>query len=254
MVQWLRMEGKKILILGGTAEAREIASRLLDNGHDVTTSLAGVTTSPVLPKGKLRVGGFGGVSGLVDYLKAEHVEVLLDATHPFAAQMSAHAFEAAKTLATPLIRFERPVWDAQSGDQWIAVSDLKAAASTLPMHAVVLVTTGRKDIAPFLSRDDLSGFIRTVEPLAETLPTRWQEILDRPPQTIAGELDLMRRYSITHLVTKNAGGNRTRAKLDAARELGVSVIMVQRPNKPECETFSDVEALAMRLGTTVGIG
>jgi precorrin-6A/cobalt-precorrin-6A reductase len=240
---------QRVLILGGTNEARAIAARLVVDGHDVTTSLAGVTSSPILPEGTLRVGGFGGVSGLVDYLRLHHVDVLIDATHPFAATMSRHGFEAAQQVGCSLLRFERPAWVARGDDDWSEVPSLDAAAAMLPPHAVALITSGRKDLEAFFARQDISGLVRVVEPIAEATPARWRVILDRPPQSLESETALMRDNGVTHLITKNAGGNRTQAKLDAARELAISVIMITRPFKPDCEMFSDVDALAKRLGT-----
>lgn len=240
----------RILILGGTSEARAIADRLVSLDHDVTTSLAGVTTSPILPVGKIRVGGFGGGAGLVEYLRAHRIEVLVDATHPFAATMSRHAFEAAQITGCRLLRFERVAWEILAVD----VASLTEAASVLPSGAVVLVTTGRKELGPFLARSDLSGIIRTVEPIAEVLPVGWRVVLDRPPQSLESEMALMRDNGVTHLVTKNAGGERTQAKLEAARVLGLPVIMVRRPVKPVCETVTTIEAVVMRLGTSAGFG
>jgi precorrin-6A/cobalt-precorrin-6A reductase len=245
----MRSSQKRILILGGTNEARDIAARLVDDGHDVTTSLAGVTTAPILPAGRLRVGGFGGVDGLATYLKTQRIEVLLDATHPFAATISTNAWEAVQLVPCELLRFERPAWQPKEFDQWLDVASLDEAAAVLPQNAVVLVTSGRKNLAGFFSRKDLSGLVRTVEPVADTIPSSWRVILDRPPQSFDSEVALMRDIGVTHLVTKNAGGERTRAKLDAARHLGVVVIVVTRPFKPDCEIFSSVDDLGKRLGT-----
>jgi precorrin-6A/cobalt-precorrin-6A reductase len=243
------MTPQRILILGGTAEARDNAALLVALGHDVTTSLAGVTSAPLLPVGKMRVGGFGGVQGLARYLHSAHIDVLVDATHPFAANMSRHACDAARFAGCKLLRFERPAWQPRPHDQWTEVSSLADAAAVLPSLAVVLLTTGRKDLGAFFRRSDITGVVRTVEPMTETLPPGWSVIVDRPPQQLAREVATMQEFRITHLVTKNAGGERTRAKLDAARQLGLPVIMVRRPPKPECEIFSDVEQLAKRLGT-----
>jgi precorrin-6A/cobalt-precorrin-6A reductase len=243
------MTTQRILILGGTAEAREIAALLVALGHDVTTSLAGVTSAPILPVGKMRVGGFGGVEGMVHYLLSAQINVLLDATHPFAANISRHACDAAQMAGCRLLRFERAAWQALPDDRWTDVATLVEAALVLPPSSIVLLTTGRKELGPFLQRPDVIGVIRTVEPIAEALPPGWSVILDRPPQHLAGEIALMRNFRITHLITKNAGGERTKAKLAAARLLGLPVIMVRRPVKPECETFADVEQLVKRLGT-----
>lgn len=240
---------KKILILGGTAEAREIASSLIAAGHDVTSSLAGVTSKPLLPEGKVRVGGFGGAEGLHHYLKDNAIDVLVDATHPYAAIISRNAFEAIQNSATQLLRFERAVWTKVHGDNWTSVATLKEAASILSSGAKVFITTGRKDLQPFFDRTDLSGVIRTVEPPAETLPPHWCAILDRPPHKLKNELTLFQHETFTHIISKNAGGSATRAKVDAARKLGLVVVMVQRPFKPACETFTEVQSLTKRLGT-----
>lgn len=243
------MPSKRILILGGTAEARVIASELISVGHDVTSSLAGVTSKPLLPDGKVRVGGFGGAEGLRHYLQQNAVDILVDATHPYAAIISRNAFEAVQFGPTQLLRFERAAWSLMKDDNWTSVATLTEAAKFLPAGAKVFITTGRKDLRPFLDRTDLSGTIRTVEPPAETLPANWRVILDRPPHTIENELALFQREAFTHIISKNAGGTATRAKLDVARQLAIPVVMVQRPFKPACETFTNVQTLIMRLGT-----
>ena len=242
-----------ILILGGTGEARELAARLVGLGHEVTTSLAGVTTSPILPVGKVRVGGFGGVAGLVDYLQSSQTELLIDATHPFAAQMSAHAHGAAEHIQVPLLRLERPQWQRLDGDNWFEVATMEEAVTALPAQARVMVTTGRKNLEALFERDDLSGVIRVVEPLLGSVPVHWQQILDRPPYHLAQERALFEAERITHLVTKNAGGDSTSAKLEAARSLNLPVIMLRRPTKPACATFASVEDLVAQLGRG-GIG
>jgi precorrin-6A/cobalt-precorrin-6A reductase len=233
-------KARRILILGGTAEAREIADQLVTLGHDVTTSLAGVTSKPLLPKGKVRVGGFGGAEGVARYIAQERIDTVIDATHPFAAIMSRNAHEATKGK---LIRFERPAWKTTEGGNWISVSSLQEAAAKIPSGAKIFVTTGRKELAAFLERADISGVIRTVEPPADSLPPKWQLLLDRPPHSLESELTLFKHHAFTLLITKNAGGSATRAKLDAARLLKLPVIMIQRPVKPACQTFDTVESL-----------
>lgn len=219
----------KILILGGTGEARDLAARLVALGHRVTTSLAGRTTSPALPEGELRVGKFGGIPGLVGYLKAAGIERLVDATHPYAGLISINAVAAAQQTAIPLVRFMRPAWQEPVGAGWQHVHDLQAAATALPPLATVLVTTGHEGLGDLLDRDDCRFVVRLIEPPAAPLPRHARLILSRPPYTLEGETRLLRHDGITHLVTKNSGGPQTGAKLDAARELGVQVIMVDRP-------------------------
>jgi precorrin-6A/cobalt-precorrin-6A reductase len=233
----------RILILGGTTEARLIANALVAKGHDATTSLAGVTSKPVLPDGKIRTGGFGGAEGLRAYLLQNEITHLIDATHPYAATISRNACEAVQGTATTLLRFERLAWTEQAGDIWISVASLSEAAATLPGQARVFISTGRKELHPFLARDDLSGVIRTVEPPAEKLPPHWHLLLDRPPHDVASETRLLQQHKITHLLTKNAGSDSTRAKLDAARALRLVVIMIERPQKLPAKTFHSIETL-----------
>lgn len=236
---------RKILILAGTAEARLLANRLANIGHDVISSFAGVTEDPVLPEGKIRKGGFGGVEGLRTYLTDENIEILVDATHPFAAVMSAHAAEASENI----MRLQRPAWTALKNDHWLDVGDVAAAVATLPFEARTMLTIGRKETGAFTSRPDLTGVVRMIEPPAEPLPARWQLILQRPPFTLAAEQALLQQHKITHVVTKNAGGKETAAKLEAARNLGLPVVMIARPFKPSVETYSTVDAIAAAIAS-----
>lgn len=247
------MRVRKILILGGTRDARQLAFRLIHAGHDVTTSFAGVTEHPVQPEGKVRVGGFGGVDGLRQYLKAENIDVLVDATHPFAAIISANA--AAASGDVELLRLERPAWIAQPSDNWIHVADIAAAVSALPAKASVMLTIGRKEVAPFIARLDLSGVARMIEPTSVTLPANWSLILERPPFSLESEMAVLRDNNITHLVSKNAGGGETEMKLVAARSLQIPVVMIARPNKPTVTTYSSVEGInthISKLGSPSG--
>ncbi len=236
---------RKVLILGGTKEARMLANRLVRIGIDVISSFAGVTENPILPEGKVRVGGFGGVEGMREYLVAEEIDVLVDATHPFAAVISAHASEASANV----MRLERPAWSPLPQDRWIDVQDNKAALAALPSGSNVLLTIGRKEVAVFISRSDLSGVGRMIEPPDEALPENWHLVLQRPPFALADELALMRQHGITHLVTKNAGGRETAAKLEAARSLGIPVVMIARPLKPKVETYTTVDAIAAAIAS-----
>ena len=222
-----------------------LASRLLRVGLDVISSFAGVTENPILPEGKIRKGGFGGVEGMRSYLTDEQVDLLIDATHPFAAVISAHAAEAFPNV----MRIERPAWSPLPQDLWIDVPDNNAALAALPSGARVMLTIGRKEVTIFASRADLSGVARMIEPPAMALPENWELVLERPPFTIASEMALMNQYHITHLVTKNAGGRETAAKLEAARSLGLPVVMITRPCKPQVETFTTVDAIAAAIAS-----
>jgi precorrin-6A/cobalt-precorrin-6A reductase len=241
------MPGERILILGGTRDARHIAAALLAEGHAVVTSLAGVTENPLLPPGEVRLGGFGGVAGLATYVEAERIALVVDATHPFAAQMSAQAHEVCILKQVPLLRFERPAWMPAEDDRWTSAKDVGEAVQGLPSGARALVTIGRKEIAPFFARPDISGVARMIEPPPIEPPPGWVALLERPPFTVESEAELMGRFRISHLVTKNAGGNATEAKLVAARQLSLPVIMVRRPAKPGNRTFSSVAELADEL-------
>ena len=236
------MPAKRILILGGTGLARLAADALVEQGFDVTSSLAGVTHSPHLPKGKLINGGFGGVEGLEAYLKAEQFDLVVDATHAFAAQMSAHAFTACSQVSVKLLRLEAPVWQPQAGDDWREVATVEAAVASLPLWAKVVVTVGRKEVGQFFARADLSGIARMIERADEAAPSNWQVLLERPPFSLEAEIDLLRSSQAEFLVSKNAGGQRP-AKLGAAAALALPVIMVRRPFKPVVQTVENVYEL-----------
>jgi len=228
-----------VLILGGTAEARGLAGLLSEAGYDPVTSLAGVTQSPGDTRGKVRSGGFGGVEGLCRYLAAERFDVLVDATHPFAAVISNYAKEAAERSGLPLLRLERPAWAAEPADRWLEVSNNVAAVSAIPPQARVLLTIGRKEVAPYFSRSDITGIARMIEPADMEVTANWQILLARPPFSVEEELRLLTDNAISHLVTKNSGGQETYAKLVAARMTGVAVIMIRRPLKPSVPTVAD---------------
>ncbi|MBN9304545.1 MAG: hypothetical protein BGO82_12445 [Devosia sp. 67-54] len=232
----------KILILGGTGEARELAARLVALGHEVTTSLAGRTTSPLLPDGELRVGKFGGVPGLVGYLRAMRFDRLVDATHPYAGLISINAVAAAEQTGIPLVRCMRPEWVEPEGAAWRHVRDLAQAADALPALATVLVTTGHQELETLLQRDDCRFVVRLIEPPALPLPRHARLLLARPPYTLEQELRLFRDEAITHLVSKNSGGAQTSAKLEAARSSGVEVIMLDRPEYGPAVEVDSVEA------------
>lgn len=218
----------KILILGGTTEARELAERLTALGHDVTTSLAGRTRRPALPAGQLRVGKFGGVPGLVGYLKAAGVERLVDATHPYAGLISVNAVAAAQASGVPLVRYMRPAWDEPADAAWLHVPTIEAAAAALPPNAHGFITTGHQGLEYFVDRDDCRLVARLIE-VPQIELGHMELLIDTPPHSLASERSLFDRYDFTHLVSKNSGGAATWAKLDVARERGATVIMVARP-------------------------
>jgi precorrin-6A/cobalt-precorrin-6A reductase len=225
------LSGGTVLLLGGTAEARALAAALHADGVEVVSSLAGRVSRPALPVGEVRIGGFGGVDGLVAYLRDEPVTAMIDATHPFAATISAHAAEAAARTDTPLLALRRPGWTQRVGDRWTRVPDIGAAARAVaaaPPGAVFL-TTGRRDLSAFSADDRHDYLVRTVDPPAGATPPRMTLLLARGPYEVEAETALMREHAIELLVTKDSGGALTEAKLDAARALEVPVLVVDRP-------------------------
>lgn len=233
-----------MLILGGTGEARRLAAAL--TGHRVISSLAGRVTGPVLPPGEVRVGGFGGPEGLAAYVRAESVDVVVDATHPFAARISASASAA----GVPLVVLRRPGWVAVPGDVWHRVPTLDAAAGFVAAspHERVFLTTGRQGLGAFAELTDRWFLVRSVDPVAPPHPPRLESLLDRGPFTLDGEIALLTAYDIQLLVTKDSGGDMTAAKLAAARHLGVPVVMVDRPPvTPGVPVVADVTAALTSL-------
>jgi precorrin-6A/cobalt-precorrin-6A reductase len=223
-----------VLVLGGTAEARTLAARLTGvPGLRVVSSLAGRVSDPVLPAGEVRVGGFGGVDGLAAWLRDAGVGAVVDATHPFAETISAHAVDACARTGVPLLRLARPGWVARDGDDWHEVGSLDEAAALLPaLGTRVFLTTGRQGLAAFAGLDELWFLIRCVDPPAGPMPARREVLLARGPYDRAAEHALMQRFNIDVLVTKNSGGPLTSGKLDAARDLGLPVVVVSRPAPP----------------------
>ncbi|OIJ67802.1 cobalt-precorrin-6A reductase [Streptomyces mangrovisoli] len=239
-----------LLILGGTTEARELAAALVAHpGARVTTSLAGRVSRPGALEGELRVGGFGGAEGLAAWLRAERVDVLVDATHPFAAAITANAARAAAATGLPLVVLRRPGWRPGLGDRWHSVSSLPEAAALLPeLGGRVLLTTGRLGLAAFAHLAGLHFVVRSVEPPEPPMPPHTEVLLARGPFTVADESALLRAHRIDVVVTKDSGGTATSAKLTAARELGVPVVLVRRPPLPEGVTaVADVPAALAEL-------
>jgi precorrin-6A/cobalt-precorrin-6A reductase len=221
-----------ILILGGTGEARELAAALVAADTEVISSLAGRVRNPRLPHGPVRIGGFGGADGLAAFLRDKGITHLVDATHPFAATITANAARAAADVGVPRLVLRRPAWEADPS--WESAADIREAAEGVarwPGERVFL-TTGRRDLDAFAADDSHSYLVRTVDPPEGAAPPRMTLLLDRGPYTVESESALMREHQIGLLVTKNSGGPMTAAKLTASRDLGVQVIMVRRPPLP----------------------
>ncbi|HEX8496952.1 MAG TPA: cobalt-precorrin-6A reductase [Actinomycetales bacterium] len=250
-----------LLLLGGTAEGRELAGRLVEvPGLRVVTSLAGRLTGTPQLAGEVRTGGFGGVDGLAEWLRDNAPALIVDATHPFAAQISGHVAEAAQRIGTPALRLQRPGWTQQDGDRWLRVPDLPSAARALPLLGRrPLVTTGRQGLGELVDDPSCRGLalvVRCAEAPTEPVPAHVTLLVDRGPFDLSAELSLLRGHGIDVLVTKDSGGDDTRAKLDAARRLGLPVVVVDRPpaQGPPVGTVDDVAAAERWVRGVVGPG
>ncbi|MFE3886451.1 cobalt-precorrin-6A reductase [Streptomyces lydicus] len=226
---------RHVLILGGTTEARRLAAALAaEPALRVTTSLAGRVAAPRLPAGEVRIGGFGGPEGQARWLREHAVDALIDATHPFADTISHNAAVAAATAYVPLLALRRPGWVPGPGDSWHRVSSLDEAAAALPaLGTRIFLTTGRMGLAHFAHLTDLWFLVRSVDAPEPPHPPRMTTLLDRGPFTLDGERQLLRDHRIDVLVTKDSGAAATAAKLTAAREAGLPVVVVRRPAVPE---------------------
>ena len=230
----------RVLLLGGTTEATAMARHLSEAQIDAVFSYAGRTLHPVAQPLPTRVGGFGGVAGLMAYLQAEGITQVIDATHPFAAGMSQNAHAAYTQTQVPLIRLERPPWRAGAGDHWESVLTLEDAACALPdTPARVFLAIGKQNLGVFAGKPQHHYLLRLVDAPDGALPLhRTSVVIARGPFDMAKDLALLRTHKITHIVAKNSGGSGARAKLDAACALGLPVIMVQRPVLPKVTTVS----------------
>ncbi len=232
----------RILILGGTGEAGVLARALAGRAdRAVMLSLAGRTAAPKAAPVPMRSGGFGGVTGLAAYLRAERIERLIDATHPFAATISGNAARAAALAGVPLLAIRRPPWTAGPGDLWTEVDGMNEAVAALgPDPRRVFLTIGRQEAGAFAAAPQHVYVARTVEPLGDALPVPHLTAIEaRGPFDAAAEAALMRDAGIEILVSKNAGGAATSGKIAAARSLAIPVIMVRRPEKPDVPCVPD---------------
>ncbi|BBC23676.1 cobalt-precorrin-6A reductase [Pseudanabaena sp. ABRG5-3] len=237
---------KKVLILGGTGDAVKLAAKLVDIPTlEVISSLAGRTKKPVALVGQFRIGGFGGAEGLANYLRENAIDYLIDATHPCAGQITVNGAIAAQLAHIPHLMLVRPQWEKISGDNWIEVETVEDAAQAIPASVNrVFITSGRQQLEPFLQRSqtypDTWYLMRSIDPPDIELPNS-KVLLDRGPFSLEQERELLREYQIEAIVSKNSGGAATYAKIIATRELGIPVVMVQRPAMPEGEKVTSIE-------------
>jgi len=238
---------RRLLILGGTGEAADLADAVQQRFGariDVMTSLAGRTEHPRVVPGKLRIGGFGGSQELSRYLREGGFDFVIDATHPFAAKISASAREACDAAGVPRLVLVRPAWRRDPKDRWIEAADAQSAATLITnLGARVFMTVGRRELAPFAALPRCWFLVRLVEQPREPIPfpeDRYELIVARGPFTVAGERALMERHRIDVLVAKASGGGATEAKLLAARSLGLPVILLSRPPNESGETAESI--------------
>jgi precorrin-6A/cobalt-precorrin-6A reductase len=239
----------RVLLLGGTTEASRLAQALAQAGVDAVFSYAGRTDAPIAQPLPTRVGGFGGVAGLQAFLQAERITHVVDATHPFAAQMSSNVVLASSAAGVPLLALERPAWQAQSRDKWTHVADIDAAVQALPAESArVFLAIGKQNLSPFLACSQHWYLLRLVDPVLDLPAARGHVVLDRGPFTLQGDRALLQAHGITHIVSKNSGGAGAEAKLVAARELGLPLILIDRPHIPSRHTVGSVPEVLRWLG------
>ncbi|WP_298241998.1 cobalt-precorrin-6A reductase [uncultured Bradyrhizobium sp.] len=245
----------RALILGGTADAGQLAAEVARARIDAVYSYGGRTRAPADQPLPTRIGGFGGVNGLADTIRGEGITHVIDATHPFAAEMSRNAIQACAQTGTQLIALERAPWLKAPGDNWIEVTDINAAVAALPAAPTnVFLAIGRQHIAPFAGKPQHAYTLRFVDPPEGSLPFAADVIVSRGPFTLQSELEMMRAREIAWIVARNSGGDGARAKIDAARMLGVPVIMISRPELPERRRVESVTEVMQWLGHSTRLG
>jgi len=248
-------EAPRLLILGGTTEARELAELLTarhGRGLEIVSAQAGRTRAPLAVAGELRRGGFGGAEGLAQFLARAGIDAVVDCTHPFALTMKAHAQIATTARDVKLLALHRPDWPRSARDHWIEVDDVAGAVASLtPLGMRIFLTLGQRDLEAFATLSSRFFFVRLIEPPATFPFADGEFLLDRGPFTLDGELALMRRVRIDVLVTKASGGAATFAKIEAARALRLPVVMIRRRQPPDVPSVESVAAALAWVETTL---
>jgi precorrin-6A/cobalt-precorrin-6A reductase len=246
----------RALILGGTSDANQLADAIARAVIDAVYSYAGRTQSPIGQLLPIRTGGFGGVTGLIAFIRAERITHVIDATHPFAAEMSRHAVAACAALELPLIALQRAPWTRVAGDRWTEVENINAAVDALPNAPTrVFLAIGRQHLAPFAVKPQHAYTLRFVDPPEGPLPLPDSHVIvSRGPFTVESDLELMRIRNIAWVVARNSGGAGARAKIDAARALGLPVIMIARPALPERPRVESIDEVLAWLGHDARLG
>ncbi|MEM9715979.1 MAG: cobalt-precorrin-6A reductase [Pseudomonadota bacterium] len=230
----------KILVLAGTAQARALCQSLQAQGYDVQASLAGATRKPMPLGVPTRVGGFGGVAGLQEYIQQNEIDVLIDATHPFANRMTANA---ASVDVTHHAILQRPAWVAGPSDFWTEMTAPEDAAQFVKPNQVVFLATGRQTIEAFGCLSEAYIYARIIDPPTAPYPSKGEYLQGRPPFSLEDEIKLFTDLKVDWLIVKNAGGPNSVSKLEAARALGIPVLMLERPTLPDRLVHGSVEAM-----------
>jgi precorrin-6A/cobalt-precorrin-6A reductase len=246
----------RALILGGTSDANRLAEAVAQLHLDATYSYAGRTQAPAAQALPTRIGGFGGASGLADYISQHGITHVVDATHPFALEMSRNAVAACAMTGAALIALERAPWTRSAGDNWIDVDDLTAAVAALPARrARIFLAIGRRHLKAFAARPQHSYTVRLADPPDAALPLPDASVIvSRGPFTVDGDRDLMRAREIEWIVARNAGGSGAIAKIEAARQLGLPIIMIARPGLPDRPSTASLMEVLRFLGHEACLG
>ena len=230
-----------LLVLAGTGEARRLCAALV--GRDVVASLAGAVSRPAELVVPTRIGGFGGQAGFEAFLTESGITAVVDATHPFASRITDRTARVCAARGIAYLRLERPPWQPAQGDDWVTIADEADAARHVGARDVVFLATGRQTLARFAGLGAAHVYCRQIDPPREPFPFAGGEfIIGRPPFSVEDEMALFTRLGVTRLVVKNSGGDLSKSKLDAARALGIKVLMIARPPTPGCARVETIEA------------